>query len=85
MLASYHVPDLRKAIWQMCTTFVPFVALWALAAVTLRISYWLALPLVLLAALLFIRLFIIQHDCGHGSFFAIADAPTTWSASSSAW
>jgi len=35
----------------------------------LEVSHWIALPLSLLAAGFLIRIFIIQHDCGHGSFF----------------
>ena len=35
----------------------------------LRVSYWLALPLAILAAGFLARIFIIFHDCGHGSFF----------------
>jgi acyl-lipid omega-6 desaturase (Delta-12 desaturase) len=37
---------------------------------SLEISYWLTLVLSVPAAGLLIRLFIIEHDCGHGSFFA---------------
>lgn len=36
---------------------------------TLNISFWLVLLLAFPAAGFVIRLFIIQHDCGHGSFF----------------
>jgi omega-6 fatty acid desaturase (delta-12 desaturase) len=63
------VPDLRKAIWQIVTTFIPFAALWALLVLSLRVGYWLTLPLAVLTAGIVIRVFIIQHDCGHGSFF----------------
>jgi len=36
---------------------------------SLRVSYWLTLALALPAAFFLVRLFIIQHDCGHGAFF----------------
>lgn len=50
-------------------TLVPFVVLWALAWWALSISPWLALILALANAAFLVRLFMIQHDCGHGSFF----------------
>ncbi len=48
---------------------MPLAALWALAWATLDIGYWLALPLAVVAAGFLVRLFMIQHDCSHGSFF----------------
>ena len=33
------------------------------------ISFWLCIPLAMLAGLFLVRAFIIFHDCGHGSFF----------------
>ncbi len=71
-LAKYEKPDLRKAIGQLLNTVIPYFALWGLMVWMLRqeISYWLILPLILLAAGLLIRIFIFFHDCCHGSFFA---------------
>ena len=34
-----------------------------------EVSFWIALPISALAAGFLVRIFIIQHDCGHGSFF----------------
>src|SRR3989449_1789481 len=34
-----------------------------------RVGYWLTLLLAVPAAFFLIRLFIIQHDCGHAAFF----------------
>jgi omega-6 fatty acid desaturase (delta-12 desaturase) len=34
-----------------------------------QISWWLVIPLAVLAAGLLVRIFVIFHDCGHGSFF----------------
>ena len=39
--------------------------MWAL----MHVSYWLTLALALPAAGFLVRLFMIQHDCGHGAFF----------------
>jgi len=41
---------------------------------SLAVSIWLALPLALLAGAFLVRVFIIFHDCGHGSFFPSAKA-----------
>ncbi len=37
---------------------------------SLQLSYWLTLALAIPTGALLVRVFIIQHDCGHGSFFA---------------
>lgn len=50
-------------------TLIPFIMLWILAWATLGISYWLSLGFVVLAGGFLVRLFVIQHDCGHGTLF----------------
>jgi omega-6 fatty acid desaturase (delta-12 desaturase) len=67
--ASYGRADLRRSITQVMTTAVPFTLLWVAMVFSLDISYWLTLLLAVPAAGLLVRFFIIQHDCGHGSFF----------------
>jgi omega-6 fatty acid desaturase (delta-12 desaturase) len=71
-VSKYQQPDLGKAIWQIVNTFVPYIALWVLMirTVQLRVSYWITLALAVVAAGFLVRIFIIFHDCGHGSFFA---------------
>lgn len=71
-LAKYEKPDTRKAVWQLVDTLIPYFGVWALMAYMLNhgVSYWLTLPLTVLAAGLLIRVFIFFHDCGHGCFFA---------------
>jgi len=71
-LLPYQQPDLRRAIWQLVNTFVPYAALWALMIYTMRqgLSYWITLALMVPAAALLVRIFIFFHDCCHGSFFA---------------
>ncbi len=69
IIMKYNRPDLRKSIWQIVNSFVPYVVLWYLMILSLQYSYWLTLLLALPAAGFLIRLFIIFHDCGHGSFF----------------
>ncbi len=58
------------AIQQLITTLVPLVAIIAAMFATVEHAYWATLLLALPAAGLLVRAFIIQHDCGHGSFFA---------------
>ena len=67
--ALYSTPDALRASRQLITTAVPFFALCAAMYVSIDYSYWLTLALSVPTAGLVIRFFIIQHDCGHGSFF----------------
>ncbi len=69
VLSRYRLPSNRRGLLEIAITILPLAALWALAWVTLDIGYWLALPLALAAAAFLVRLFAIQHDCSHGSFF----------------
>ena len=62
-------PDVKRSILQLVTTAALFIALLVVMAVVSEGYYWLTLLLALPAAGLLVRLFIIQHDCGHGSFF----------------
>jgi omega-6 fatty acid desaturase (delta-12 desaturase) len=68
-LGPYFGADTRRSIQQLLTSAVPFFGLWILAYLALGVSYWLTLALALPAAGFLMRLFMIQHDCGHGSFF----------------
>jgi omega-6 fatty acid desaturase (delta-12 desaturase) len=65
-------PSLIRALWQLSSTLLSFAALWLAMARTLHAnwSYGWTLLLALPTAGLYVRLFIIQHDCGHGSYFA---------------
>ncbi len=67
-MARYQVPSVRRAVWQLVTTILPLIGVFALMYWSLRVSYWLTLALAIPAAGLAIRTFIIMHDCGHGSF-----------------
>jgi acyl-lipid omega-6 desaturase (Delta-12 desaturase) len=50
-------------------TLVPFVFLWVLAWMALSVSYWLSFGIAALNGAFLVRIFIIQHDCGHASYF----------------
>jgi len=68
-LAPYQRAIRSRSLMQILTAFVPFLAICTAMYFTLDVSYWLTLALALPAAGLVVRIFIIQHDCGHGSFF----------------
>ncbi len=68
-MAKYQQPALRRSLWQLINTLVPYGALWYLMYLSLGVSYWLTGALALVAAGFLVRVFIIFHDCGHGSFF----------------
>jgi omega-6 fatty acid desaturase (delta-12 desaturase) len=61
--------DWKRSLFQLITTATPFVALLVIMAAASDGRYWLTLLLAIPTAGLLVRLFIIQHDCGHGSFF----------------
>lgn len=69
IVARYQKPSVGRGIWQIVNTIVPYIALWFLMWWTVHISYWIAVPLAVLAGGFLVRAFIIFHDCGHGSFF----------------
>ena len=68
-VSRYQRADLRRGAWQLANTFLPFFALWYGMYLSLGVSYWLTLVMAIPAAGLMVRVFIIFHDCGHGSFF----------------
>lgn len=69
IVAKFQVPSVPRAVWQIVNTLVPYFALWYLMWRSLAGSYWVTLALAVLAGLFVVRIFIIFHDCGHGSFF----------------
>ena len=73
-LAPYKQSSTRAALVQLLNTALPFGFLWYLMARSLDVSYALTLALAVPTGFLFIRLFILQHDCGHGSFFPARNA-----------
>jgi acyl-lipid omega-6 desaturase (Delta-12 desaturase) len=69
IVLKYQVPSLGRAVWQMVNTFGSYALLWYLMYLSLGVSWWLTVPLAVLAGGILIRVFIIFHDCGHGSYF----------------
>jgi len=69
LIKPYQIPNHWKSAWQLINSLVPYFAIWALMIYSLRFSYLITLALALLNALFMMRIFIIQHDCGHNAFF----------------
>ena len=69
IVKRYQQPSVRQSLWQIVNTFVPFVLLWYVSYRSLAISYALPLLFAVIGGLLTLRIFILFHDCGHGSFF----------------
>jgi len=69
VISKYNTPDTRTSIWQIFNSLGPYILLWIAMYYSLGISYLLTLGLAILAAGFLVRMFIIFHDCGHGSFF----------------
>ncbi|MFN4087464.1 MAG: fatty acid desaturase family protein [Alphaproteobacteria bacterium] len=71
---AYRQASTRRSIGQIVTSFGPFLAICALLYAAPDLPIWAVVPLWIVAAAFVVRIFIIQHDCGHGSFFASARA-----------
>src|SRR5204863_5644616 len=69
IVLKFQQPSRERALWQITDTIGPYAAIWYLMYLSLSISWWLVLPLAVLAGMFLVRVFIIFHDCGHGSFF----------------
>ena len=68
-LGHYRTPNVQRSVFELLVTAVPFVLLWTAMWAALDYGYWLSLLLSLPTAGFLIRLFMIQHDCGHGAYF----------------
>lgn len=68
-VVHYEKSDSRSSIRQILNTLPPYFLLWFLAYQSLTVSYWLTVPILMLAAAFLVRTFIIFHDCCHMSFF----------------
>lgn len=68
-LAPFRRPSTVRSVWQLVSTALLLAGAWTLMYFSLGVGYWLTLLLAVPAAFFLVRLFIVQHDCGHGSFF----------------
>ncbi len=67
--SQYQTANNAKALFQLANTLIPFFIIFGIMLYSFQSAYWITAILTIPAAGLLIRLFIIQHDCGHGSFF----------------
>ncbi|HWE07398.1 MAG TPA: fatty acid desaturase [Rhizomicrobium sp.] len=65
----YREPDLSRALFELGVTAGALLLGWGLMWLSLATGYWLTLLLAIPTAGFLVRLFMIQHDCGHGAFF----------------
>jgi omega-6 fatty acid desaturase (delta-12 desaturase) len=69
ILQRYRQPDVGRSALEIVVTLVPFTFFWVAAWASLYVSPWLTALFVVPAAFFLVRLFLIQHDCGHGALF----------------
>lgn len=68
VIQQYQVPNTKKAVLQIINTFLPYVGLWTLMYFSLNWSIFITMALGVINVWFLVRIFIIQHDCGHQSF-----------------
>jgi omega-6 fatty acid desaturase (delta-12 desaturase) len=74
VLAAYRRSDHRRSLLELLVTLEALAACWGLALVAARHGWWWGVLLTFPAAPFLVRLFMIQHDCGHGAFFRLRAA-----------
>lgn len=78
IVIAHQKPRLGAAIWQLINSLGAFLGMWCLMYYTVQISWWLTIPLAFVTGGFLVRVFIIFHDCGHGSFFKSKLANDVW-------
>jgi len=70
ILVRYREPSRIRSVLELAITALPLMALWTAAWFIYSLGYWwLSLLMAVPSAGFLVRLFMIQHDCGHGAFF----------------
>jgi omega-6 fatty acid desaturase (delta-12 desaturase) len=78
IISEHQKPHAGRATWQLVNSVGTYALVWWLMYLCIPISWWLVIPLAVLAGALAVRVFIIFHDCGHGSFFRSRLANDIW-------
>jgi len=68
-MPPFRSPDDKRAAIELAITVAPLVALWIAIMLLVKAGIWIGLTLTVPAGAFLLRLFLIQHDCGHGAFF----------------
>ncbi len=76
-LAPFRRASAAAATWQLLSTFAAFITLGVAMWFALHVGWWLSMLIALPTAGMMVRLFIFQHDCGHGSFYR-SNAANRW-------
>jgi acyl-lipid omega-6 desaturase (Delta-12 desaturase) len=69
IVSEFQRPSLIRSTWQILNSVGIYLVIWYLMYLSLGVSYWLTIPLAIAAGGFLVRVFIIFHDCAHGSFF----------------
>ncbi|MFT5469263.1 MAG: omega-6 fatty acid desaturase (delta-12 desaturase) [Verrucomicrobiales bacterium] len=78
IVAEHTKPSVARASWQIVNTVGSYIGLWILMYFAVSISWWLTVPLIAVTGAMLVRMFIIFHDCGHGSFFKSRRVNDIW-------
>lgn len=68
-IASFREPNNARGATELVVSAAPLAVMWLLMWLSLDVHYGLTLLLAVPASGFLLRLFLIQHDCGHGAFF----------------
>ena len=72
IINQHAKPDNAKGFTQVATTLIPLAALWYVAVMSAGVSTWLTAGVTLLMSFFLLRVFVLMHECGHGSMFRAA-------------
>ena len=76
IVVTYQRASTKRALWQLTNTFAPYAILWCTMYFALQVSLWLTIPLAVASGAFLVRIFIIFHDCAHGSYLSSRRANT---------
>ena len=69
LIRSFATSTDRRGALEVLATLVPFLLLWGIAAWSLQVSWWITAAATLGIAVILVRVFVLMHECGHGSLF----------------
>lgn len=77
-LSEHQKSHIGRASWQLINSIVPYYIILLIAYQSISVSLWISAMLCILAGGFLVRIFIIFHDCAHGSFFKSTQANRLW-------